>query len=161
MAISFGQVEFSITKDGITPRSVSSEIDSLSAAQLYLKTMGWIEENSETLNLTIDHIEENSSVQMSFLKGNATNLEKRYYNANYKVKISLEEGGYTFEPIEIRLKLNSKYDMGWKEFDLGNGELYFKKGKPIRKYKPYLEGITKTLNEFYLMLHTHLKSDKN
>ncbi|MEO0901328.1 MAG: hypothetical protein AAFY00_04665, partial [Bacteroidota bacterium] len=117
MAASFGQVEFSVTTDGITPKSISSEIDSLDATQLYLKTMGWIEENSETLNLKIDHIEENSSIQMSFLKGNATNLEKRYYNANYKVKLSLKEGQYIFEPIEIRLKLNSKYDMGWKEFD--------------------------------------------
>ncbi|MEM9361692.1 MAG: hypothetical protein AAGA43_03605 [Bacteroidota bacterium] len=159
--LGFGQVEFSITEAGMTPESVSSKMGDFTVKELYSKTLSWIKENSETHNLTIDHTVENASIHISFLKGNATNLDKRYYNANYIVNLSFGKEQFTFEPIGIRLKLNSKYDMGWKEFDLSNGAPYFKKGKAIRKYKSYLEGITKSLNAFYLMLHIHLKSEEN
>lgn len=130
-------------------------------SQWYIKTMSWIEENSETYNLTVEHAVENASIQISFLKGNATTLDKQYYNIGYQVKISFEDGKYTFEPTEIRLKLNSKYDMGWTNFDLNDASLYFKKGKPLRRYKSYLENIPKALNELQMKLISYLKSEDN
>ena len=95
------------------------------------------------------------------LKGNAVNLDKQYYNVSYRVLIDFEDGNYSFEPTEIRLKLNSKYDMGWKEFDLNNGAQFLKKGKPIRKYRSYLENLLKVLNELQIDLQAYLKSKDN
>ena len=159
--LSYGQIEFVIAEDGLSPKTISAEMSAFNSSQLYTKTMGWIEENSETYNLSVEHVVKNTSIQISFLKRNATTLDKQFYNIGYQVKISFEDGKYTFEPTEIRLKLNSKYDMGWTNFDLNDASLYFKKGKPLRKYKSYLENIPKALNQLQMKLISYLKSGDN
>ena len=159
--LSYGQIEFVIAVDGLSPKILSAEMSAFNSSQMYTKTMGWIEENSETYNLSMEHAVENAYIQISFLKGNAATLDKQYYNIGNKAKISFEDGKYTFEPTEIRLKLNSKYDMGWTNFDLNDASLYFKKGKPLRKYKSYLENIPKALNELQMNLLSYLKSEDN
>ena len=58
----------------------------------------------------------------------------------------------------IQLKINSKYDMGWKNFDLDNCTEFFKKGKVKRKYKTYLKDISKPLNQLYLLLNKYLNN---
>ncbi|PRX56461.1 hypothetical protein [Flagellimonas meridianipacifica] len=161
VTLGHGQTEFTITADGIYPKAITSEIGAYTTSQLYKKTIDWIEENSETHNLTIDCTAEDISIHISSLKNNAANLEKQYYNATYRVNIRFESGKYTFEPTQIQLKLNSKYDMGWEDFDLNNGSLYFKKGKPLRKYRAYLENIPKVLNELHTELDGHLKVKEN
>ncbi|MEM9075809.1 MAG: hypothetical protein AAGC43_02175 [Bacteroidota bacterium] len=159
--ISYGQTEFAITESGLSPKYISAEMNAFTASQLYTKTMGWIAENSKKYKLSVDQTNENVSVHLSYVKGNAVILDKQYYNVDYKVKIHFGDGKYSFEPAEIRLKLNSKYDMGWKDFDLTDGASYFKKGKPLRKYRSYIENLTKALNEVQLDLFTHLKSTEN
>nr|WP_298997067.1 hypothetical protein [uncultured Allomuricauda sp.] len=161
VTLGHGQTEFAITTDGIYPKAITSEIGAITTSQLYKKVMDWIEENSETYNLTIDRATEDVSIHISSLKSNVATLEKQYYNANYRVNIRFESKKYTFEPTQIQLKLNSKYDMGWKDFDLNNGSLYFKKGKPVRKYRGYLENIPKVLNELHRELDIHLKVKEN
>ncbi|WP_435623593.1 hypothetical protein [Flagellimonas sp.] len=161
MTLSYGQAEFVIAEDGLSPKTISAEMSAFNSSQMYTKTMGWIEENSETYNLSVEHAVENASIRISFLKGNAATLDKQYYNIGYKAKIRFEDGKYTFEPTEIRLKLNSKYDMGWTDFDLYDASAYFKKGKTLRKYKSYLENIPKPMNELQVNLLSYLKSEDN
>jgi hypothetical protein len=98
-------------------------------------------------------------IQFTSIKWNAVNLGDQYYIAEYSVRLSFQDGNYQFEPTTIRLKLNSKYDMGWEEFDLMDGAAYFKKGKVMKKYKSYLSDMTARLNELNLHLIEHLSSD--
>ena len=161
VTLASGQTEFVIKEEGISPKSISVEMSAFTATQLYDNTNQWIEENSETYNLAIERAAENASIHLSSLKGNAVLVEKQYYNMEFKITIRFEAGRYSFEPTQVRLKLNSKYDMGWKDFDINNGSLYFKKGKLIRKYASYLENITVALNELHSDLSTHLKLSGN
>ncbi|WP_299552787.1 DUF4468 domain-containing protein [Seonamhaeicola sp.] len=154
----YGQDEFAINYKGLTPKLSISKIDSLSKSALYLKTLEWIEENETKYRLLVDSKIENEAILVILIKENAVNLNKQYYNVKYKINISFEKEQYKFEPTRIQLKLNSKYDMGWKDFDLTNGAIFFDKEKVIKKYKYYLKDITRSLNELSMQLNAGLKN---
>lgn len=156
----YGQDVFSIESTGLTPEFSISQINALSQNQLYEETLLWIEENKKKYQLSIENKTENQVIQLVCVKKNAVRLDKQYFNAKYKLNIRFEEKQYKFEPTQIQLKLNSKYDMGWKDFDLSNGSIFFKKGKPIKKYKSYLEDVAHLLNELNLQLSAELNPRK-
>ena len=128
----FSQEEFTIKENGLYPKFTSLKIDRLTKSELYNKTLKWIEENEKNHKLSVVSKIENEIIVISSIKGNAVKLDKQYFNAKYRVSIDFDTEQYKFEPIKIQLKANSKYDMGWKDMDLNNGSMYFKKQKVIR-----------------------------
>ena len=158
-AIVFGQSEFAISENGLTPKFLSLKIDAMPKNELYKKTWTWIEENEKIYNLSVDNTIENKVIHLYSIKGNAVNLDKKYFNVKYKISISFEKGQYKFEPTEIQLSVNSKYDMGWKDLDLTNGAMYFKKEKVIRKYRSYISDMTTLLNEINIKLSSYLAKE--
>ncbi|MCA0153764.1 hypothetical protein [Winogradskyella vincentii] len=152
----FGQDKFEITEEGLTPKSITISSD---ASDTYTKALQWLEANTENYDITIAETIENETIQFTSTKGNATSLDKQYFNAKYSITMTFTADQYTFRPTAIDLKQNSKYDMGWKPFDLNNANPYFKKGKPIRKYRAYLSGITTPLNTLYIQLTNALKNN--
>lgn len=155
----YSQDKFIIKENGLAPKFLISKTDSLTKPELYKKTIIWIKENEKKYKLTVDNEIKNEIIHLTSIKGNAVHLNKQYFNAKYKISLRFEDGQYKFEPSEIQLKVNSKYDMGWKKFDLDNCDSFFKKGKVRRKYKPYLKDITALLNELNLQLDFYLKTD--
>lgn len=153
----YGQEEFIIGADGLTPKNMVSTIDQTTADDLFKKTRVWIETNEKEYKLALIEERENTTITFSGIKGNAVHLSDRYFHAKYDIQVRLEEDQYIFKPIQIQLKVNSKYDMGWKDFDLKDTSTFFKKGKVIRKYKDYLEDLVAPLNQLYLELTAHLK----
>ena len=151
--------EFVIKENGINPKFISIKIDSIAKRKLYNKTLRWIEENEKRYKLSVDNKTENKIINLTSIKGNAVNLDKKYFNVKYTIRIVFKNEHYKFEPTEIKLKVNSKFDMGWKEFDLTNGSMYFKKGKVIKKYKSYIQDITTLLNELNYNLSNNLKNN--
>lgn len=154
-ATMYGQQEFIIGADGLAPKNIASAIDQKN--ELFTKTLAWIEANEEEYKLSIAEQSENVSITFSSIKGNAVTLADRYFHAKYDIQVRFEEDQLLFEPSQIQLKVNSKYDMGWKDFDLKDPSTYFKKGKVIRKYKAYLGDLVKPLNQLQLELTSHLK----
>ncbi len=152
------QDEFIMEEIGLTPKFSTSKIDSLTKSELYKKTLTWIEENEKKYKLSVDNKIENEVIHLSSIKGNAVNLDNQYFNVKYKISIVFEKDNYKFEPTEINLKVNSKFDMGWKDFNLTNGAMFFKRGKVIRKYKSYLKDIMALLNELNIQLNSYLKN---
>jgi hypothetical protein len=134
-----------------------TKIDNSAKSELYNKTLEWVNEHENSFSLSVDDTVEGEAIHLTSLKGNAVSLDKQFFNVKYNIKISFENEQFKFEPTEIRLKLNSKYDMGWKEFSLSNGAIYFKNGKVIRKYKRYIKDITAVLNEINNQLSAYLK----
>ena len=103
----------------------------------------------------------NNFICLTGIKSNAIHVGKLYYHMQYTVKISLEKGKYKFEPLKVRSRLNSKYDMGWIDFDLKNGALFFKKGRAIKKTKSYVTDIPAVLNELNANLYNYLITENS
>ena len=152
-----GQEQFTIQSGGLTPKLLTFPTNQ-TPNELYQATLAWAEENKEGFKLTIISTAEGEEIQLSSVKGNAVTQSDRYFHAKYDILILLTDGQYTFQPTQIQLKVNSKYDMGWKHFDLQDTSEYFKKGKVVRKYKDYLEDLVAPLNQLHSELTAHLKS---
>ena len=155
-AFAISQEQFAFTEEGLTPQSISTQIDN---DDLYTKASQWITDNAENYKLKIVDTLENKSIQFTMIKGNATSIYKQFYNVRYTINLSFEDNQFTFKPKVIDLKLNSKYDMGWKSFDLNDTTEYFKRGKPIGKYKAYLKNIIAPMNTLYFQLSYYLKNN--
>lgn len=152
----YGQDEFAITANGLAPPFLTSKIDHLTKSQMYEKTLTWIEENEEAYKLSVQGKTENAAIQLTSVKWNAVNLGEKYFIARHHISLSFEDDHWKFEPTAIQLKLNSKYDMGWEDFDLTDGTMYFKKGKLIKKYKSYLDDLLAQLNEINMKLKSSI-----
>jgi hypothetical protein len=154
-----GQEQFVIDENGLTPKYIVSQVEDLTRAELYSNTLKWIEANNEFHNIAIASFVESERILLTSIKSNAVNLDKQYYNVKYDITLEFDDNSFTFMPSKIQLKLNSKYDMGWKNFSLTSGAQYFKKGKIIRKYKRYLRDLAAKLNELNMQLNTDLKTE--
>ena len=155
--MAYGQQEFIIGADGLAPKSMASAIDQTTTDDLFKKTMAWLVANEKEFKLAIIEERENTTITFSSIKGNAVTLADRYFHAKYDIQVRFEGDQLLFEPTQIQLKVNSKYDMGWKDFDLKDTSTFFKKGKVVRKYKAYLDDLTTPLNNLYRKLHAHLE----
>ncbi|WP_133085509.1 hypothetical protein [Winogradskyella aurantia] len=157
IVVVYGQDQFVIEENGLTPKFSITKIDNSTKTELYNKTLDWVNEHENSFSLSVDDTVEGEAIYLTSFKGNAVSLDKQFFNVKYDIRISFENEQFKFEPSEIKLKLNSKYDMGWKEFSLSNGDIYFKNGKVIRKYKRYIKDITAVLNEINNQLSAYLK----
>jgi len=149
-----GQTKFTFTESGLTPESIITSIENLSATDLHNKTLNWIITTYKNPKTEID----NQVILLTGIKENVIQSDKQYFHMQYTIKIVFEKHQYTFEPLTIQTKANSKYDMGWKEIDLKNGAAFFKKGKPIKKTKSYVKDIPEVLNELNSSLYNYLIS---
>ncbi|MBC3759286.1 DUF4468 domain-containing protein [Hyunsoonleella sp. SJ7] len=156
---SYTQTRFTFTKNGLTPEHVVVQVDSLSETELYSKTLNWIKATYKNPDKVINSKIENHHIQMTSLKENAIKVDKRHLHLRFTIKISFKTGQYKFEPLSIQTKVNSKYDMGWKPFDLKNGAEFFKNGKVIYKTKSYVEVIPEVLNELNSSFYNYLISE--
>ena len=154
----FNQQEFTINETGLAPSASTQEFEAVSKGGLYQKTLTWIEENRTPFKLVVEEQIEQEAISLSSTKWNAVYKDEAYYIVQYTITLKFQENGYTFEPTAIRLKLNSKYDMGWQDFDHSNTSAYFKKGKLIKKYKNYIPPMTDHLNELSLSLNNYLSN---
>lgn len=154
----YGQTKFVFNENGLEPEYTVSNIDSFSKTVLYNKTLSWIKKSFKNPEKVIDTKIENEVIQFTSIKENTINVDKRYFHMKYTIKISFENGQYRFEPLSIKTKANSKYDMGWKEVNLKNGSKYFKRGKAIKQTKSYVKVIPEVLNELNSSLYGYLTS---
>ncbi len=154
----YSQTKFVFNENGLTPEYTATSIDSIAKAELYSKTLKWVEATYKHPDNVINTKIENNFIHITSIKENAIQADKRYFHLKYSVKISFEKGECKFEPIKIQSKANSKYDMGWKDVDLKNGSEFFKKGKVIKKTKSYVKIIPEVLNKLNSNLYNYLTS---
>jgi len=155
----FCQSAFSFNENGLTPKETDFFVgDQNTKDVLYKKTLKWFQEEYGNSKNVVSEQVENEYVVITLIKPNYINVKKDYYYVKYSMKISFAFGQCTFEPIEVFTKLNSKYDMGWQAFDLSDGTAFFKRGKPIKKTKVYVEKIPALFNELNESLFKELNS---
>ncbi len=152
----FGQDKFSYTENGLTPKSLRFTIENGSTQNSFKQILSWIDDNAKTFQLKVDKKIENEVLVFESTKNNAVVYDKQYNHVKYSITIRIDENELIFEPISIQRKVNSKYDMGWKDVNLKDGGEYFKRGKVIRKYRKYVSDITKPLNLLFTQYQSHL-----
>jgi len=151
--VAVGQNEFVFNETGLTPKKITVKVNNVSKTELYQQTLMWLQENYKNSEIQ----DQNEVITFTETKGNFIQASKNRYHVKYVVKISFEDGQYTLEPLEVFTKLNSKYDMGWKKFDLNDGSSFFKRRKPIKKTKSYVQKIPTLFNELKENLEKALK----
>ena len=155
----FCQNVFKFTENGLTPRQTKFSLnDENSKAMLFEKTIRWVQKNYKNPDKVITEQVENEYIIITSNKPNYINLKKDYYYVKYSIKISFAFGQYTFEPLEVFTKQNSKYNMGWHPFDLKDGSALFKRGKPVKKTKVYVKKIPALFNELNDSLNKELSA---
>lgn len=142
------QTQFEFSENGLTPKFLYIQLDGKSAAEINESAKKWFIANSKNFNLDVVKSEENK-IEFTTTKNNGTNLDKQYFHIKYEIELRFEENNLKFIPKSIQLKLNSKYDMGWKDFDLSEGYTFYKRGKLVRKYRDYISSIMLEMNRVY------------
>lgn len=143
----YSQQEFSFAIDGISPTFLGLNLGDKDTKSAYQSALEWLKNNADTYQISVVNKKPTSLLEFTSVKNNAVNLDKQYFHAEYHFSMVFEKNQMRLTPKKIRLKLNSKYDMGWKDFDLSTGSQYFKKkNKPIRKYKSYLNDLVNPMN---------------
>lgn len=144
-----GQEVFEFSEQGLSPKFKELQLENKSDSLLVANAIQWIENNKEAFNLKRIKSVSNKQIEFSSVKNNGTSLDKQYFHVKYGIELVFEDGKIKFTPKSIQLKLNSKYDMGWKDFDINDGYSFYKRGKVIRKYRKYLSDITDHLNSLF------------
>lgn len=157
--VSIGQTKFTFTEKGLAPNVIHTTINDQSSTALYQKTLLWIDKIMTNPKQVITEQVANKYIIITFINPNYINIKKEYYYVKHSTKISFDQGKCSFEPVEVFTKINSKYDMGWQPFDLKDGTRFFKKGKPIKKSRVYLDKIPELFNTLVRHLSNDLKSD--
>lgn len=157
--------EFKLSKEGFTDYVVT-EIPGKTQSDLYKKVMDWVsvtyKNPKEVIKAQIENdyirIQGASSVLVVFnILGSKT-----YYDSRYQIEISLKDGKYKFDVIEIEFYTTpSKYGVGgWSALTLTPGDyLYNKKGEIRSNYKYFPELIPTYFNQLNKELESFLKSD--
>ena len=154
------QAKFEMTANGLSPLVVRIEVFNISEEKLFSKALQWVENNSKKLQLKVNKQVENEELVFESTQNNAVVYDKQYNHVKSTIQIRFTDNAVMFEPIFIQRKINSKYDMGWKDVDLKNSGKYFKRGKVVRKYRNYIKDLLRHLNIVMESLRYALK-DKN
>ncbi|MAD96306.1 MAG: hypothetical protein CMB99_03170 [Flavobacteriaceae bacterium] len=150
------QTKFEMTANGLSPTVVGLEVANMSKETLFSKTLQWIEDNAKSFQLKVITKIENEELVFESTQNNAVVYDKQYNHVKYSIRIRFTENKVVFAPTGIQRKVNSKYDMGWKDVDLKNSGKYFKRGKLVRKHKSYIKGLMNHLNQLLEDFHTHI-----
>jgi hypothetical protein len=157
----FSQNKFIFNENGLVPKNIISDIASLTENKIHERTLEWIKINPKKINLVSHLTNNNNTIYLNGLEDNALRVGKQFYHLKYTVKIRFEQGKYNFEPILIQTKLNSKYDLGWTDFNIKSGYSFFKKGRVIKKTQSYVKDIPDLLNELNNDLYNYLITNSN
>lgn len=165
---------FFYDNQGLTPKFLVKEIDSLNNKQLYSKTIDWIKDTYKNPDEVIKAKFENEKVRFIGFKSSHLKISSlgipNYYNVRYTVEIYLKNGKYKFQPVILEYYTPpSQYSRGgWNILSFDNAKgFYNKKGKLKNLFKYFPEGIDSLFNDLenslntYLLKKAHIIKDKN
>lgn len=151
----FGQTPFIFTEDGLSPDSLVREVKGSSVDSLKQKALDWVNTSLSKDNVVFA-LNHDNTIELTGISYDVITADKQSYHVKYTIKLSFKNGLYQFQPVSLQTKMNSKYDMGWKDFSLKDGSTFFRRGKVIKKLKSYVEAIPLLLNTINANLYNHL-----
>jgi hypothetical protein len=162
------QNDFKHTTDGLNPKFVVVEIDSLNASQIYLKTIDWIKETYKNPDEVIKAKFENEKIRFDGFQENVLSTKMlgvtSYLDVRYSIEISFKEGKFKFEPIKLEeyTKPSQSIAGGWGSIPLNVGSwIYKRNGKVKGIFKSYPKQIEDVFNNLKTSLEIYLLKQNN
>jgi len=159
----FGQEKFTFNIDGLNPRYIVVEIDSLKQAELFKNSINWIKETYKNPDKVIKTTFDNEKVRF---EGSKDNLICVYsigfvfcYTGMYTIEIEFKDNKYKFRPISVEYRLPAdKYSASrMAQVDLIDGSLYYNNKGVVRKmYETWPTSIETLFNELNSSLSKYL-----
>jgi len=166
-SLTFGQDKFIYDQEGLSPKYVVVEMDSLKKNELFTKTINWIKETyrnpDEVILTTID----NEKVRFEGFKDNLICVNSlgmvSCYNGLYTIEIEFKNNKYKFTPLSIEYRVPaSQYSTGGRvSINFNDGTVYYnKKGKLRKVYITIPTSIETLFNELNSNLSNYLLIEK-
>jgi transposase-like protein len=164
----FSQSDFKHSVDGLNPKFLVIEIDSLNASELYLKTLDWIKETYKNPDEVIKAKFENEKIRFNGFQKSAMSTKMlgvpSFSDVRYSIEISFKDNKLKFEPINLeRYTAPSEYvSGGWSFVPLNTGSYIYKKnGKSKGIFKRYPKQIENIFNNLKSSLEIYLLKQNN
>ncbi|WP_154859507.1 DUF4468 domain-containing protein [Cyclobacterium xiamenense] len=166
-SLTFGQDKFIYDQEGLNPKYVVVEMDSLEQNEIFTKAINWIKETyknpDEVIKTTID----NEKVRFEGFKDNlicVNSLGMVYcYYGLYTIEIEFKDNKYKFTPLSIEYRVPaSQYSAGGMvSINFNDGTAYYnKKGKLRKMYETIPSSIETLFNDLNSNLSNYLLSEK-
>lgn len=82
-------------------------------------------------------------------------LDKMYYPAEYTIEISFKDNKYKFDILDLKY-----FNVVWKNFDLNDASMYYKKKGGLKNYCKYLPEIATYFNNLNNDLKDYIINEK-
>ena len=152
---------FELTKDGVEPIIVT--VDSLTASQLYMKTLNWIKEYYKTPVNALKVDNKNEQVKIEHIDNNTW-----YYNTPDTTFYYVVEYFFYVDFEDNKIRMSFEFGNTWNRSEYGTHsycinykKLWKQNGEVHTIYKETKPGIDQLMNELSLSLISYLKDNKN
>lgn len=165
---SYCQTSFNFDANGLNPKYIVIEIDSLNSSELYNKTINWIKETYKNPDEVIKAKFENEKVRFNGFQKSAMSTKMlgipTFTDVRYSIEISFKDGKFKFEPISLeKYTTSSQYVVGgWSSvtLDIGSG-IYKNNGKIKGIFQNYPIEIADIFNNLKSSLEIYLLKQNN
>lgn len=162
---SYAQNKFSYSIEGLHPLDTVIKVDSLSAKQLYDRTINWVKETFVSPDDVILSKIDNEYIRF---RGSASNYLivkalgiSQGIDVRYSITIYFKDGRYKFEPTSFQAYYTN---VGWSEYLVRSKftEQYFKKrtGEIRKSFRHFPDLIAGKFNDL-LLVHYQYILDQN
>ncbi len=161
----FSQDKFIYDLNGLNPKFIVVEMDSLNKSELYKSTINWIKETYKNPDEVIKMTIENEKLRFEGFQDNlicVNSIGMIYcYYALYTIEIEFKDNKYKFTPLSLDYRVPaSQYSSGgMTPVNFSDGSGYYNKRNELRKmYKTIPLAIENLFNDLSANLTTYLKS---
>lgn len=154
--------EFKLKKEGLTDFVVIL-LEGKTEAELYKKTLDWIEKTYKGGSEVIKGKVENEYIRFEGIKENAFTSKYMgiitYYNMKYTIEMGFKNGKYKMDVISLEMKVNIPNNPNaWA--DVFSLPLYDKDGTPKKRFETTIVEIPNVINEICNNVKDYISSSK-
>jgi hypothetical protein len=157
---------FTYNLDGLLPKFVVVDVDSMTQAELFEKTINWIKETYKNPDEVIKTTISNQKVRFEGFQSGVICVSAlglpTCYGATYTIEIEVKDGKYRFIPINIEYRVPASQYGGASTVTINfdNGLQWYNKGEVRKMFKTIPSSIENLLNGLNDSLFAYLSSEK-
>ena len=143
---------FTYNQEGLLPKFVVVDVDSLTQTELFEKTINWIKETYKNPDEVIKTTIANQKVRFEGFQNGVICVSAlgtpTCYGVTYTIEIEVKDGKYRFIPINIEYRVPASQYGGSSTvlIDFDNGAVWYNKGEIRKMYKTIPSAIEMLLN---------------
>lgn len=159
-SIGFGQDLFSYDLQGLKPNFIVKEVDEMSQADLFRRSLNWIKETYKNPDIVIKMTIDFEKIRFEGFQSNVVCMrglgDLHCYNVIYTIEVEFKDGKYRFIPLSLNYGVN-KYSINLQD----GSDLYNKKSELRKVYNTVPESVAGLFNDLNINLHNYLLKKGN